>query len=143
MSFELLGDVDWLAVILAALAYFVIGAIWYAPPVLGKAWMAAGGIPDARESGQSPGPAIYAVPLVGSVLSAIALGMIALASVTDTIGEGVVLGLVVGIGFAISIALVTATFESNKPKPFVWGAINGGYHLVGNLVAAIIVAAMA
>lgn len=143
MSFELLGDIDWLAVILAALAYFVIGAIWYAPPLFGRAWMAAGGIADARETGQGPGPAIYAVPLVGSVLSAIALGMIALASGTDTVGEGVVLGLVVGVGFAISIALVTATFESNKPKPFVWGAINGGYHLVGNLVAAIVIAAMA
>ena len=83
------------------------------------------------------------MPLVGSVLSAIALGMIALATATDTFGEGVVLGLVVGVGFAISIALVTATFESNKPKPFVWGAINGGYHLVGNLVAAIIIALMA
>lgn len=144
MSFELLGDVDWLAVILAALAYFVIGAIWYAPPLFGRAWMAAGGIPDPREGGGGgPGPAIYAVPLVGSALSAIALGMIALASGTDTIGEGVVLGLIVGVGFAISIALVTATFESGKPKPFVWGAINGGYHLVGNLVAAIIIAAMA
>jgi hypothetical protein len=142
MSFELLGDVDWLAVILAALAYFVIGAAWYAPPLFGKAWMAAGGIPDPRESGGGgPGPAIYAVPLIGSVLSAIALGMIAVA--TDTIGEGVVLGLVVGVGFAISIALVTATFESAKPKPFVWGGINAGYHFVGNLVAAIIIAALA
>ena len=144
MSFDLLGDLDWLAVILAALAYFVIGAAWYAPPVFGKAWMAAGGMTDPRESGAGgPGPAIYAVPLIGSVLSAIALGMIAVATGTDTFDEGLVLGLVVGVGFAISIALVTATFESNKPKPFVWGAINGGYHLVGNLVAAIIIALMA
>ena len=142
MSFDLLGDVDWLAVILGALAYFVIGAIWYAPPVFGKAWMAAGGIPDMRGSGQSPGPAIYAVPLLGSILSAVALGMIALATATDTIGEGIVLGLIVGIGFAVSIAFVTATFESSKPKPFVWGAVNAGYHLAGNLVAAVVIAAI-
>jgi hypothetical protein len=141
VTFELLGDLDWLAVLVAALAYFAIGAVWYAPPVFGKAWMAAGGMQPA-EQGRGPGPAIYAVPLVGSVLSAIALAMIALASGTDDLGEGVVLGLVVGIGFAISIAFVTATFESAKPKPFVWGAVNGGYHLVGNLVAAVIVAAM-
>ena len=142
MSFDLLGDVKWLAVILAALAYFVIGAIWYAPPVLGKAWMTAGGM-EMPADGQRPGPAIYIVPLIGSVLSAIALGMIAVASRTDTIGEGIVLGLVVGIGFAISISLVTATFESNKPNAMAWGAINAGYHLVGNVVAAIIIAAMA
>ena len=142
MSFDLLGDVKWLAVILAALAYFVIGAIWYAPPVLGKAWMTAGGM-EMPADGQRPGPAIYVVPLIGSVLSAIALAMIAVASSTDTIGEGIVLGLVVGVGFAISISLVTATFESNKPNAMAWGAINAGYHLVGNVVAAIIIAAMA
>jgi hypothetical protein len=142
VTFELLGDLDWLAVLVAALAYFAIGAVWYAPPVFGKAWMAAGGM-QPPEQGRGPGPAIYAVPLVGSVLSAIALGMIALASATDTIGEGIALGLVVGVGFAISIAIVTATFESTKPKPFVWGGINAGYHFVGNLVAAIVIAAMA
>ena len=142
MSFDLLGDVDWLAVILAALAYFVIGAIWYAPPVMGKTWMAAGGMADMRD-GEGPGPAIYAVPLIGSLLSAIALGMIALATGTDTVGEGIVLGLVVGIGFAISISLVTATFESTKPRPFTWGAVNAGYHFVGNVVAAVIIALMA
>ena len=141
MSFELLGDIDWLAVIVGAVAYFAIGAVWYAPPVLGKIWMASSGIPDMRGSGQAgPGPAIYAVPLIGSVLSAIALAMFALVSATDTVGEGIVLGLIVGIGFAVSIALVTATFESNKPKPFVWGAVTGGYHLVGNVVAAIVIA---
>ena len=142
MSFDLLGDVDWLAVILAALAYFIIGAIWYAPPVLGNAWMTAGGMERPME-GQRPGPAIYVVPLIGSILSAIALGMFAVATRTDTIGEGIVLGLVVGVGFAISISLVTATFESNKPNQMTWGAINAGYHLVGNVVAAIIIAAMA
>jgi hypothetical protein len=35
------------------------------------------------------------------VLSAIALGMIAAASDTDTFEEGIVLGLVVAVGFAI------------------------------------------
>jgi uncharacterized membrane protein len=104
--------------------------------------MTAGGM-EMQADGQRPGPAIYIVPLIGSLLSAIALGMIAVASNTDTIGEGIVLGLVVGIGFAISISLVTATFESNKPNAMAWGAINAGYHLVGNVLAAIIIAAMA
>jgi hypothetical protein len=139
MSFDVLGDLNWLAVIVAAIAYFAIGALWYAPPVFGKAWSAAGGfsLPDAETR---PSPAIYFTPLVGSVLSAVALGMIAELTGTDTFLEGIVLGLVVAIGFAIPISLVTAQFETTKPKPMVWGAINGGYHVVGNLVAAIIVA---
>jgi hypothetical protein len=139
MTFDALGDLNWLAVIVAALAYFAIGAVWYAPPVFGKAWMAAGGM-AMPEAGTRPSPAIYLTPLVGSVLSAIALGMLAKATGTDTLEEGTALGLVVAIGFAVAICLVTAQFESEKPKPMVWGAVNAGYHVVGNLVAALIVA---
>jgi hypothetical protein len=139
VTFDALGDLNWLAVLVAALAYFAIGALWYAPPVFGKAWMAAGGM-TMPEAGTRPSPAIYLTPLVGSLLSAVALGMLAKATGTDTLQEGIALGLVVAIGFAVAISLVTAQFESEKPKPMVWGAVNAGYHVVGNLVAAIIVA---
>jgi Protein of unknown function (DUF1761) len=139
VTFDVLSDLNWLAVIVAALAYFAIGAVWYAPPVFGRIWAAAGGF-DLPEAGSRPSAAIYLTPLIGSVLSAIALGLVAAASGTDTFEEGIVLGVVVAVGFAIPIALVTAQFETQKPKPLVWGAVNGGYHVVGNLFAAIIVA---
>jgi uncharacterized membrane protein len=139
VTFDALGDLNWLAVFVAALAYFAIGALWYAPPVFGKAWMTAGGM-TMPEAGTRPSPAIYLTPLIGSVLSAVALGMLAKATETDTLQEGIALGLIVAIGFAVAISFVTAQFESEKPKPMVWGAVNAGYHVVGNLVAAIIVA---
>lgn len=40
-------DVNWLAVVLAALAGFVVGGIWYGP-LLGKKWMAAAGIDEGQ-----------------------------------------------------------------------------------------------
>jgi uncharacterized membrane protein len=139
VTFDVLSDLNWLAVLVAALAYFAIGALWYAPPVFGKMWMAAGGM-AMPEAGTRPSPAIYLTPLVGSVLSAIALGMLAKATDSETLQQGIALGLVVAIGFAVSITFVTAQFESEKPKPMVWAAITAGYHAVGILVAAIIVA---
>ena len=51
---------------------------------------------------------------------------------TETLQQGIVLGLVVAIGFAVSITFVTAQFESEKPKPMVWAAITAGYHAVGS-----------
>ncbi len=137
MTFDTLGDLNWLAVIVAALAYFAIGALWYSPVLFGNIWMASAG---RSTEGEAPGAAIYAVPLVGSLLSAIAVGMLVAATGTDTIGEGLVLGLVVAIGFVVAIVGVTATFESTKPKPGVWGATTAGYHVVGVLVAASILA---
>jgi hypothetical protein len=70
----------------------------------------------------------------------VALGLLAATTDTDSFIEGIALGLVVAIGFALPISLVTAQFETQKPKPMVWGAVNAGYHVVGNLVAAIIIA---
>ena len=139
MTFDVLSDLNWLAVLVAALAYFAVGAIWYAPRVFGTIWGTAGGL-RLPEPGSRPSPAIYVTPLIGSIVSAVALGMLAKASGTDTFKEGIVLGLVVAIGFALTITFVTAQFETGKPKPMVWGAVNAGYHVVGNLLAAIIIA---
>ena len=140
MTFDVLSDLNWLAVIVAGVASFALGAIWYAPPVFGRAWLTAGG-GQVPEDGSRPGPAIYVAPLLGSLLSAIAIGMLAEATGTDTADEGFVLGLVVGVGFGLAISFVTATFESSKPKPYVWGAINAGYQIFGAVVAGVIIGA--
>jgi hypothetical protein len=139
VTFDPIGDLNWLAVIVAAIAYFAIGALWYAPPVFGRVWADAGGF-SLPERGQGPSAGIYVTPLIGSVLSAIVLGMLTKATGTDSFAEGLALGIVVAVGFAIPIALVTAQFETQKPRAMTWGAVNAGYHVVGNLVAAIILA---
>ena len=137
MSFEVLGDVNWLAVIVATIAYFALGAAWYAPPVLGNVWMRSIGWqppPDER-----PSPAIFLAPIVSSLVAVVAVAMLAEAAGADGFGDGVVLGLVVGVGIAGAILFVTALFEPTKPQPWLWLAITGAYHLLGLLVASVIV----
>jgi hypothetical protein len=139
MTLEGLGDLNWLAVLVAALAYFVLGAIWYAPPVFGKAWMRASGI-EMPAGGERPGAAIYIGPFFGGLIAAVATGLLAAATGTDTAGEGFVLGLVVGIGYAMTVTLSTAIFDPNKPQQGVWFVITSLYHLVGLIIAAVIIA---
>lgn len=43
-----LGGLNWLAVIVSAVVYFVIGAAWFTPAVFGKPWMAAIGFDESR-----------------------------------------------------------------------------------------------
>jgi uncharacterized protein DUF1761 len=138
LSFDALNDLNWLAVIVAAFAYYVLGAVWYAPPVLGRAWMQSNGM----DMSQAPttGPAVFIVPFVGQLVEAIAMGMLAAATLTDTLGEGIVLGLVAGFGVATMVLIVTANFET-KPQKWVWFAITAGYHLVGLLIVGAIVGA--
>jgi uncharacterized protein DUF1761 len=139
MSFDALNDLNWLAVIVAALAYYALGAAWYAPPVLGKAWMRSIGM-DTAGTPPSPSPAVLIVPFFAQLIEAIAMGMLAAATLTDTLGEGIVLGLVAGVGVSTMIVLVTATFET-KPEKWTWFAITAGYHLVGLLIVGAIVGA--
>lgn len=49
-----LFDVNWLAVILAALCGFLVGGIWYGP-IMGKKWMGAVGLTEEEiKSGNMP-----------------------------------------------------------------------------------------
>ncbi|MGH2751919.1 MAG: DUF1761 domain-containing protein [Actinomycetota bacterium] len=134
MSFDVLGDLNWLAVIVATVAYFALGAIWYAPPVFGNLWMRSGGI----QVPEQPQATFYIVPFITCLLATIALAMLAAATGSDTVGEGIVLGLVTGVGIAAAALLVSGFFDPQKPQAPVWVAVVAGYHLVGLLIAAII-----
>jgi len=74
------------------------------------------------------------------LIAALATALLAAATETDTAGEGIVLGLVVGIGYAMTVMLSTAIFETHKPQKGVWFVITSLYHLVGLIIAAVIIA---
>jgi hypothetical protein len=137
MSFDL-STINWLAVVVGALIYFVLGALWYSPVLFGRAWQRAIGWDPAQKPPDMK-IATYAVPLLAYVVMAIATAMLAAATGSDTLVEGITLGLVVGIGFATMHSLVDATFDPNKPAPWTWFAINASYHALGLLIVAVLV----
>ena len=137
MSFEFLNGLNWLAVIVAAVAWFAFGALWYAPPVMGKAWAQASGIEIPED--QKPNPAIFLFTLVAYFIASVVTAVIAAASGTDTIGEGLALGLMLGVGYAVTAAMVSAVYEM-KPKPTAYIVVNGVYNLIGLTIVSVIVA---
>jgi hypothetical protein len=138
MSFSFLGDVNWLAVIVATIAYFALGGIWYAPPVFGKAWQRSMGY--QMPAGQRPNPAVFLSPLITCFVASASLGALAKATGSTTIGDGICLGLFTGVGIAAAVLFVTAIFEPTKPQRMTWFAITGSYHALGILIASVIVA---
>jgi Na+/H+ antiporter NhaA len=136
MSFDALNDVNWLAIVVAALAWWILGALWYARPVFGNPWMRAAGI--EIQEGQRPGAATIVVPLIAQFIATVAIAMLARATGSTTFGEGIVLGLVVGVGLLLTTYLVEATF-GNRPQAGTWFAITGAYQLLGVLIASVIV----
>ena len=136
MSFDTLSDVNYLAALVAALAWFALGAIWYAPPVLGRAWMRAGG--TEMPEGFRPNPAIFVATLVLYFVTAVAAAMFAKATGSTTFGDGVVLGLVTAVGFVVTTIAIEALY-GRRPQPIAWFAINGAVNLLGVLIVAVIV----
>lgn len=134
-----LGQLNWLAVIVGAAIYFFLGALWYSPVLFAKPWMRSIGFGADRTPPQASA-ATYVVPALAYLVMAIAVGLLAAATGTDTLAEGIVLGLVVALGLSLMHTLVDATFDPNKPEPWTWFAINGTYHAVGLVLVAIVIA---
>jgi hypothetical protein len=137
MTFDVLEDVNFLAALVAAVVWFVAGAIWYS--AFGTIWAAAGGIQMPSE-GFRPNPVIFAGTFVLYLVTSIAMAMLAEATGSSDVGDGIVLGVVTGIGFAMALIAV-GTIYDRKPKPAAWFALNGVFNLIAFVVVGAIVSA--
>jgi hypothetical protein len=138
MSFDLSG-INWLPVIVGAVIYFALGALWYSPMLFARPWQRSIGW-DPQQTPPEQRVTTYLVPFIGYLVMAIGTGLLANATGTDELGEGIVLGLVLGIGFAGAHSLIDANFDPNKPRPWTWFAITAAYNAIGLLIVAILVA---
>ncbi len=132
-----LGDVNWLLVVIAVVVHQVLGFLWYGP-LFGAAWMRAMGTTkeQIQERGMSPAPFIIAG--VGSLLSAIALALL-LSLVDDAeLTDGLVMGLLAGIGFAAPTTATADAYQDCNPT-VTWLYI--AYQVVGFAIMGAIIAA--
>ena len=131
-----LADLSWLAIGVATLAYYLLGALWFTP-LFGAAWDTA--IGRSRSAGFSA--AYYVVPLVSALVVTIAVAVRLAAQGADGPADAVVVGLVVGLGVALPVSVNNA-LTPHTPHPFRLGAITGGYHVVGIVAVALIITAL-
>lgn len=133
MSFDVLTDLNYLAVLVAAVAYFAIGAVWYTA-LFGKAWMTAAGVTE--EQARTPRPMVFVGTFMAYLLAALTLAAIARSTGATSLGHGIVLGLFVGVGVVAAMMWVGDAYERRPANLFL---INGGNALLGFLVMSVIV----
>lgn len=134
---ETFAELNWLAVAVATLAYYLLGAVWFTP-LFGKAWDTAIGFD--RRLGHRFETAYYLVPFLTSLLVSVAVALLVTALGVPDLGQAATVGLVVGIGVAAAVS-VTNALTPHTPRPFLFGAITGGYHAVAITLAATIIGA--
>jgi hypothetical protein len=125
-------DVDWLAVGLATLACYVLGALWFTP-LFGRTWDSAIGV--ERRPGHRFATSYYVVPLVSAFLVSTTTAVLLEALGTEGLGDAVALGLVLGVGVAAPVTLTNA-LTPHTPRPFLFAAVTGSYHVVAVVLAA-------
>ena len=89
---------QWIGVAIGAVLYMVLSMIWYMPRLFGNMWMEDEGLTqeDLREN---ESPAIYVVTFVLALISNISIAVI-LSNVGGGVVNGLVVGLILGIGIA-------------------------------------------
>ena len=133
---EAFGAVNWWAAALGALAYFMLGALWFSP-LFGRVWDRSVG--HERRSGERFPTSYYVVPLVSSIAIAMATAWVAEAADLDGFWDGTLFTIALGVGIAAAVS-VTNAMTPNMRHPFVYGVVTGGYHVAGiGVVTAIVV----
>jgi hypothetical protein len=134
------GDVSWLGVLVATVVYMVMGGLWYGP-LFGKQFIRATGYSPPGE-GEGPGPGIYIAPAIAYLIASIATALLAAATGSDTLSEGLILGLVVGVGYALTLTLVSVTFTEGLPEPMTLFTVTGLYNLIALVITGILVSVL-
>ncbi|MGH2450269.1 MAG: DUF1761 domain-containing protein [Candidatus Limnocylindria bacterium] len=128
-------QVNWLAVVGAAIASFVIGYLWYGP-LFGERWMALVGKRPEDVGGPSLGP-ILAVSFFVGLVGATALAAIVTAFQSDVVTSAFV-GVLVWVASGLVLKMNDLLFAGRPAGLFYIDSI---HHLVTLVVMAVIVGA--
>ena len=111
-----LAELNWLAIIVAALATFFLGGLWYTA-LFGKAWQKAYGFSDeklAQMRKDRPPPVFFGTMIVCYVIIAFVTALLVQAAGVESAAGGALLGLLLWIGIAATVKL-TDHIASDHP----------------------------
>jgi hypothetical protein len=128
--------VNYLAVVIAAVANYVIGSLWYGV-IFRKAWLKMSGISEMKVTAVS-----VILGLIGALLTSYVLQHAIFFATEYLKTSGVVGGLTTGffswLGFIAPVTIGVVTYEK---KPFPLWILNNAYWLISLLVMGVILSA--
>ncbi|QSE99157.1 DUF1761 domain-containing protein [Fulvivirga lutea] len=125
-------DINYLAVVAAALSMFVIGGLWYSPILFGNAWAKENGFtPEFVQSGNKA--KIFGGSLLLSLI--IAFNLAGFISGFEEWTWGLIGGFLSGFGWVAMSIGILYLFERRSAKLFF---INAGYFVFSFLVMGLI-----
>jgi len=116
--------INWLAAVAGAVLAFVVGSVWYSPVLFSKIWQREVKLTDADIRAGNMAltfGSAFVLTLVGAIVLAGYLGP------EPELGDAILAGLVVSVGFICTAIGVIYLFERRSMTLFL---INAGYQIV-------------
>lgn len=135
MNTELFSHLNWLAILVAGVAYFLLGAIWYSF-IFKNAWIKASGV-NANDPNMKKGVAqTMLASLVLMIITSLGLALFLL-KIEGAANwmSGAKVGLVAGVCFSATAISISYLYEK---RPWMLHFINAGYNVAGCVVAGVI-----
>ena len=125
-------DVNWLAVIVATIAGFAVGAAWYTS--LGKQWLAALG--KTRDQ-LNAGPAPYTIGIIVELIMAYFMAVVISALFGEiNVWNGLMAGAHMWLGFVITTMILNHRYQNMSWRLTL---IDGGHMLAVLLVQGLVI----
>jgi len=126
-------DVNWIAVIVAALSGFLIGGLWYGP-IFGKSWQVESGVSDEMAQAGNM-PMIFGLTFLLNLFSAFVLAPVLMTYATPALGTTIMIAGGIALGFIIPAIGINYLFRRKSLKLFMIDAI---YWLVAYSIMGLI-----
>lgn len=134
MITDLFSELNWLAVIVAALAWFGFSAVWYSVPPLSRMWQR-----ESRADMSAEGPPLVAIFLptfIGYLITTVVIALLVEALDATTLTHAIALGVSLGIAFGVVSALIVQLYERKGGRYWL---INGANAVIAfTIVTAVL-----
>ena len=135
---SLFSAINWIAVCVAFAGYFFLGPLWYLLLFKKQYYISLGKEFDPK---QKPGTLFIVGPAICSLIITITSALLMYALEINSLQSAPEFALVVGIGYLVSNTINIA-INPNIPRPMLYGLISGTFHLVGIVMASIVLYVM-
>ena len=128
-------DVNWFAVLVAGVAWFILGSVWYTV-LFGTAWARLTGTDPENPGGNMA--RIFGATLVLEIWASAFLAGLLHISDTATMGGGLHLGALLGVGIVLPVVAINNLYQRKSPA---LTGIDAGHMIVGLVIAGAILGA--
>jgi Protein of unknown function (DUF1761) len=136
--FNVLSELNWLAIAAGTVALSVLGFVWFAV-LFPKVYAVALGKQD--EPPKPLAPIFIAGPFVCGLVTTIASEILIQAFKIESVADGLIFGAIVGIGY-LTPTTVNTGINPNIPRPLVYGLVSGSYFFLAGLIVSLILVAL-